>query len=108
MLQDYIHQLAVCLHWLALHPKPSSAKTEVTAQLRLQTEEISYLMRRMLSRPKSRNTIINAKLDEGAAGVHALDEEQYRKVTVSRANFSICIVTQMVLCIVVHASSIGS
>ena len=98
-LQDYIHQLAVCLHWLALHPEPSSAKTKVTAQLRLQTEELSYLMRRLLSSPKSRNVIYNAKLDEGVAGVLALDEERYRKVTVSHVIFSTCAPTHIVLCL---------
>ena len=98
-LQDYIHQLAVCLHWLVLNPEPSSAKSEVTAQLRLQTEELSYLLRRLHSRPKSRNAIINAKLDEGSAGVHALNDMRYRKVTVSSVNFSICAPTHMVLCI---------
>ena len=94
-MQDYVHQLAVCLHWLA-HPEPSSAKTKVTAQLHQQTEELSFLLRRLYSRPKSRNAIVNAKLDEGAVRLHALDDKHYRKVTVSHVNFSIHVPTHMV------------
>ena len=82
-----MRRLASYLYQLGSNDLDSTKKEQLTAQLKQQTMEVSFMIRRLMLQPKAHKAIVTGKLDEGSAAdaldaLDALDAKFYRHLVV--------------------------
>lgn len=82
-MQDYICRLANYLYQLGSNTAQDHVQEQITAQMKQQTMEVSFLIRRLMVHPKSHKAIVSGRLDDGSASKHPLDADFYQDLIVS-------------------------
>ena len=77
-----MHRLASYLYQLSSNTVESTKREQITAQLKQQTMEVSFMIRRLMLQPKAHKAIVTGRLDEGSAAEHALDANFYKNLVV--------------------------